>query len=108
MIRKIETFRDENGKTVKSYSPVNGVAQETVFFSGVVRVRVVPNMQDKNPIFEKDFEFLFPDSIIEITEAFEKFDAVCKQRLDEQNSKVKPGLAEKPAETKEEANSDAK
>jgi hypothetical protein len=88
---EIKTYRDNTGRTVKMFCPVNN---ESPFFSGIARIRVVPVVNDAKTIKEKDFEFPFPIETTTVEQAFADFDSICQKRVDENNTKVRSKLVD--------------
>jgi len=93
MIKKVETYRDEAGREVKSYSPISGDGKTQ--FSGKVRVRISPAMNDSSQVFERDFEFPMTEDIVSIEMAFGKFDEICTKRINERKDKILKKSAKK-------------
>lgn len=85
MIRKENVYRDEAGRVVKEFVPLT---EGQTLYCGKVRVRISNPMNDKSQVFERDFEFPMTDDITSVEMAFEKFDEICKKRVEERKEKV--------------------
>ncbi|MCK9154536.1 MAG: hypothetical protein M0P12_00330 [Paludibacteraceae bacterium] len=77
MYSELHTYVDEEGRTITSRK-----FQEATLFTGKQKVKT----QDMR---EWDWEFGFPLEIQTIESAFERFDEICKRRLDEHNARFK-------------------
>lgn len=77
MFSELKTFQDDEGRIITSR-----VSGEATLFTGKQRVKT-------GDLREWDWEFGFPLEIQTIEEAFNRFDEICKRRLDEHNEKFK-------------------
>jgi len=79
MIHELNTYQDDEGRIVVKHTCIS---DSSMLFTGKQRVKTAD-------MKEWDWEFAFPTDVQTLESAFERFDEVCKRRLDEHNEKFK-------------------
>jgi hypothetical protein len=91
-IKEVKQYLDGHGREVMEYVQVFGKDTEPNFYRGKVNIKVQV-MTPRGPMVEvMPFEFNFPDGV-GLKKAFDTFDEVAKQAIDEHTKKMREQAA---------------